>query len=315
MVLIDLGCRCGLLLLLAGLSRGGAVRLAPVLAVGGLCGALSAASYAGVRALVPRLVRDEHLGRANAVLALGDQLPLLVGTVLVGPALGLLGPGGSVLVPAGMLAAALVVARGLPGRTRERYGPAAGPSSHRVPTAAVAVIALSTTYYLVYGPFETASPAFVREHLRAGQDVYSLLWALFGIGALATVPLGACLARRRPGLVNALGALVWGLVMLPVVALDVVPGVAALFLLGGAVWGPYTTVETTALQRWVDPALHGFVFGVQRSLLASAPPLGAALGALAVPTVGPAVVMGVSAGACALAGLIGLTSRDLRTGR
>jgi predicted MFS family arabinose efflux permease len=61
-------------------------------------------------------------------------------------------------------------------------------------------------------------------------------------------------------------------------------------------------VETSALQRWADPARHGAVFGLQRSLLATATPLGAALGALALDHTGPATVLGVSAGACALAG-------------
>ncbi|GAA3381776.1 hypothetical protein [Cryptosporangium minutisporangium] len=72
-------------------------------------------------------------------------------------------------------------------------------------------IALSTAYYFVYGPFESASPAFVRERLGAGEATYSVLWVLFGLGAVATLPLAARLGRRRPGLVNAAGALVKGL--------------------------------------------------------------------------------------------------------
>jgi hypothetical protein len=60
----------------------------------------------------------------------------------------------------------------------------------------VTLIGLSTAYYFVDGPFETASPSFVRTRLDSGEGVYSLLWALFGGGALATVPLGSWLARR-----------------------------------------------------------------------------------------------------------------------
>jgi hypothetical protein len=61
---------------------------------------------------------------------------------------------------------------------------------------------------------------------------------------------------------------------LPLPAVLVLGGIsgAVLFLVGGAVWGPYTAVEIGALQRWVEPGRHGAVFGLQRSLLATATP-------------------------------------------
>jgi predicted MFS family arabinose efflux permease len=112
--------------------------------------------------------------------------------------------------------------------------------------------------------------------------------------------------------VNALGALVWGLLMLPVLVVDTPQVAAALFLVGGLVWGPYTTVETSALQRWVDPARHGAVFGTQRALLATATPLGAACGALAVTPDRADVVLGAAAAGCAAAGLLALAHPGLR---
>jgi predicted MFS family arabinose efflux permease len=322
MMLADLSARASLLLLLLGASWGTrALPLLPVLVLGGIAGALSPATYAGVRWLVPRIVGEREVEQANAVVALSEQLPLLVGTALVGPSLGLLGPAASVLVPAGMLLVAAALALGLPepsttpsaavstGRHR------GGHPGRRWPPPAVALIALSTAYYFVYGPFETASPSWVRGRLDAGEGVYSLLWALFGFGALLTLSLGPLLARRRrPGLLNGLGALAWGLVMLPVVVVREPLLAGLVFFLGGVVWGPYTTIEASALQRWVDPARHGVVFGFQRSLLATATPLGAGLGALALEHVAPNVVLGISAAACTVAGLAALTSRDLRQG-
>ena len=141
---------------------------------------------------------------------------------------------------------------------------------------------------------------------------YGLLWALFGLGATLTLPTAARLARGRPGLVNALGAAVWGLVMLPLVVLDGTAGVAVLFLVGGAVWGPYATIETSALQRWVHPGRHGTAFGLQRGLLGTAAPAGAAVGAVALQYGAPHVVLGLSAATCALGGALALLDRDLR---
>ncbi|MFF5292040.1 MFS transporter [Paractinoplanes globisporus] len=323
LILLDLIGRAVLLLLLVLVSSpADKLPVLPVLVLGGLCGALAPASYAGVRWLVPRMVSSAELGRANAVVALGDQLPLMLGAAVAGPALALLGAATSMVLPAGMLllAAALTVA--LP-----RHVPAppwTAGDDHRPPSTAdrdatrrlqprvLAIIALSTAYYFAYGPFETASPPFVRDQLGATEGVYSLLWALFGLGALATLAAGPMLSRRLPGVVNAVGALVWGAVMLPITVVHDVPPAAVLFLVGGAIWGPYTTIETSALQRWVSPARHGAVFGLQRSLLSVATPLGAALAALALQEVAPRTVLAVSAGGCALAGALALTSRDLR---
>jgi predicted MFS family arabinose efflux permease len=321
LILLDLTGRAVLLLLLVLSSRqADTLPLLPVLVLGGLCGALAPASYAGVRWLVPRIVDTGQLGRANAVVALGDQLPLILGAALAGPSLALLGAATSMVVPAAMLLVAAALARTLPRPTpappptvgNHSRSPIDRDAARRLPPRVLALIALSTAYYFAYGPFETASPPFVRGQLGATEGAYSLLWALFGIGALATLIFGPLLSRRRPGAVNALGALVWGAVMLPIAVIhDVLPA-AVLFLVGGAIWGPYTTIETSALQRWVSPARHGAVFGLQRSLLSVATPLGAALASIALQYAVPRTVLAVSAGGCALAGVLASANRDLR---
>ena len=319
MILADVWLRALLLgALLLAAPRTGQVPLLPVLVLGGLCGALSPATYAGVRWLMPRVVPAERLGRANAVIAISDQLPLLLGAALVGPSLALMGPARSLGIPVVLLGIAVVFARRLPAAAVAGAPVAAADERppnvrFRMPAKVVALIALSTTYYLVYGPFETATPGYVRNSLDGGTASYGLLWTLFGLGAVATLPLGPMLAHRRPGLVNAVGALTWGLVMLPLLIVDDRTVAAVLFLLGGAIWGPYTTVETTALQRWVDPARHGAVFGLQRSLLATATPLGAACGAVALRPDNAHLLLALSAGTCVLAGAAALAHRGLRT--
>ena len=315
---IDLVGRGLLVTLMAISGRDGTLPLLPVLVLGGLAGGLSLATYAAVRSLIPRLVAGQQLGRANAVVALSDQMPLLLGAVLVGPSLVLLGPTASLLVAVIMLllavAMTLLLPRCGPGG-RQHHGTDTTTPVKRLPGHLVALISLSVAYYLVYGPFETATPLLVRDQLHGDEATYGVLWVLFGVGAVATLPLGPMLAQWRPGIVNAVGAVVWGLVMLPIAFVRDPIVVSVLFLLGGAVWGPYTTVETTAVHRWVDPSRHGAVFGLQRSLLASATPLGAALGALALTHASPALILGISAGGCSLAGLLALTSKGLRRSR
>jgi hypothetical protein len=320
---VDLAVRIALLLTLLGCGLGaGELPLVPVLVLGGLLGTASPATYAAVRWSVPRLVPDSHRGRANVVVGLGEQLPLVVSGALVGPSLAVLGPVGSLGVPAAMLAVAATQVHRLPAATSDAAagGPVAEPGApdaavRRLPARATALIALSVVYYAAYGPFETATPGFVRDRLHADHGTYGLLWALFGVGAILTLPTAALLARRRPGLVNALGAALWGLLMLPVIVLDDTLAVAAVFLLGGAVWGPYATVETSALQRWVHPSRHGTTFGLQRGLLGTATPAGAAVGAIGLQQLPPQTLLGISAAACLLAGSLALLHRDLRKGR
>jgi predicted MFS family arabinose efflux permease len=318
-VLVDMSARVVLLAALVLCANGGALPLVPVLVLGGLAGACGPATYAAVRWLVPRLVPDDLGGRANAVIAVSDQLPLLIGAALVGPALAVLSPATSLLVPIALLAAGGLLARRLPTRPGTEpsvpHNPSTVESRWRWPRRVVAIIALSTAYYLMYGPFETATPGLVRDRLNAGEAAYSLLWTVFGAGALLGLMAAPALAHRRAGFVNAGGALVWGLIMLPVALVTDLSATVALFAVGGLVWGPYTTVETHALQRWVNPSRHGVVFGLQRGVLATATPVGAAAGAIALEHAAAHLVLAVSAAACALAGLLALADTDLRTAR
>jgi MFS family permease len=318
---LDLAVRSVSLLFLlgAGLLTGG-LPLSVVLVAGGLSAAVSPATYAAIRWSVPRMVRREQLGRANTVVGLSEQLPLLAGGALVGPALAWLGPVVSVAVPAVMLLLAAALAGRLPTAAPTAAADkatSADPTRDdrprpRIPRRVTALILLSTAYYLAYGPFETAMPAFIRDRLHASPSVYSLVWAAFGLGAVAGLAAAPMLARGRPGLVNALGATLWGLVMLPVAVVGTVPGATALFLLGGVVWGPYTTVEAGAIQRWTPPSRHGAVFGLQRALLGTAAPTGAAIGAVAIQYAAPHLILALSAALCAVAGLLSLAHPNLR---
>ena len=108
-MLIDLAGRALLVTLMAMSGRDGTLPLLPVLVLGGLAGGLSLATYAAVRPPIPRLVARQQLARANAVVALSDQMPLLLGAALVGPSLVLFGPTASLLVAVIMLLLAVAL--------------------------------------------------------------------------------------------------------------------------------------------------------------------------------------------------------------
>jgi hypothetical protein len=262
------------------------------------------------------MVPDDQLPRANMLMAVGDQLPLLLGAALVGPALALLGVGTALVVPAALLALVAVLAPRLP-VTHGRELPVDRGSTEkrslwRLPVAVHALVGLSIVYYTAYGPFETVFPLFARDDLGSGAGGFGLVWATFGAGALATVGLAARLSRRHPGVWNAVGAIAWGLVTMPILVVSGTLPAAVVFLLSGAVWGPYSAIETTALHRLAPSSVHGRLFGTQRALLQSAAPAGAAIGIVATTAWSPGTVLFASMLGCTLAGCLALMVPGIR---
>ena len=177
----------------------------------------------------------------------------------------------------------------------------------------LALVSLSIAYYFAYGPFEPVLPFFVRDNLQGGANTFSVLWVAFGVGAVVGVALGPRLASlKRLGVVNAVGAIAWGVITLPLLFTHETWVAVLIYAVSGVVWGPYSTVETTALQRWTPASHHGRVFGTQRALLQSVLPVGAALGAVAVDHASAVVVLGVSLAGCSLAGLAALALPAMR---
>jgi hypothetical protein len=86
----------------------------------------------------------------------------------------------------------------------------------------------------------------------------------------------------------------------------------SLLFVGGLMWGPYTPMETTLLQRNIPKAQRGRVFGARSTLLIGGSPLGLATGGILLAFVPSTTVIALSAFACLLVGIIGLMSSTLR---
>jgi predicted MFS family arabinose efflux permease len=314
--------RIACLIALTICSWSGRYPLVVVLVLGGLSGAVVPISYAGARTLVPRLLPAKMLIRANSLLAVGDQAALVVGAAFVGPVLAAIGVGPALLAPVAMLVVAALFYLTLPpGNSADGDAlasaetAAAAPSKTRSPwrlRPVLGLVTLSAFYYFAYGPVEPVLPDFTRYHLHAGTGAYSLLWVAFGLGALVGLSQAARLNRYRPGVVNAAGTALWGLVTLPLVFCGSI--VPAMIVMGvsGIVWGPYLAVEATAPQRWTPPSLHGRLFGTQHAILAVASPLGAAAGSVALLALPSTEIITVAILACIVAGLAALTTRSIR---
>jgi predicted MFS family arabinose efflux permease len=273
-------------------------------------GALVPATDVGVRMVLPRLVGEAELERANALLSIGDQVSALVGPAFGGLLVGLIGAPPVLLLDAvSFLAmAALVWPLPDPPAPAAPQPPVRAPAIRAVlrdPTVRV-VFVVTLIYFLAYGPLEPALPLYSRDVLDGGASGYGLLWSAFGAGALlglATVPV---VSRLRPGLALAGNAMAWGATLLPLLVVTSIAPAMLVLAVGGLIWAPYVTLEASLLQRLVPAPLLGRAFGVRRAVTAAATPLGAAAGGLLLQDATPTAVIGASAVTCMLAGAVAL---------
>ena len=91
------------------------------------------------------------------------------------------------------------------------------------------------------------------------------------IGAFA---YGRLSARIRTSLLLRLVVVLSTAALLPMGFLPGTSVFAALALVTGMAWGPFNPLWNTVVQKRIDPALQGRVYGLQMSLVYAAPPLG-----------------------------------------
>jgi predicted MFS family arabinose efflux permease len=298
----------------------GALQLWHVFALVLLAGALSPATTTGVRVLVPHLVDDNDLDRANALTAASLQFSYLVGPVVAGFTVASLGGPWALLIDSFSFLLMSLLALTLPTITREAQVTGQAAANRWLGFGALfslryvpALTFLSLVFFFSYGPLEAALPLYSSEVLHANAGGYGLLWTGFGVGAFAGVLTLTRLARRwRPSIALPMIAVLWGALLLPLFYIRELP-LAMLFLaVAGASWAPYTPMETTLLQRLVPAEIRGQVFGARHSLVGAAAPLGAALGGVLLQYLSAPLVIAISGLACVLAGLGGLVSPSLR---
>jgi len=284
-----------------------------------LTGMLVPATEVGARSILPHLVEDHDLDAANMLGSFSLNLSLVVGPAIAGILVAAFGGPSALLIDAGTFAVMALVAITLPILERNRP-PAQAPLSERLGLRQLwnmKVVRLTTLLSLVfffsYGPLEAALPIYSHAVLQTDARGYGLLWSALALGALIGTLATTSLSKHvRLGVVLPLIALLWGVSLLPVVFNSNLWFACGLLLLGGLMWGPYTPMETTLLQRSIPTAQLGRVFGARSTLLTGGTPLGLAAGGIMLAFVPSTSVIGLSAFACILVGLGALASPAFR---
>ena len=284
-----------------------------------LAGMLVPATEVGSRSVLPELVEDQDLDAANMLWSFSLNLSLVVGPAVAGLLVASFGGPSVLLIDAVTFAVMALVAVTMPNLERsESLAPA--PLSERLGLRQLwdmkvvrNTTLLSLVFFFSYGPLEAAMPLYSDAILQTDARGYGLLWSALAVGALIGTLSSTMLSRRlRLGVALPLIALLWGASLLPMAFTNKLWLACSLLLLGGLMWGPYTPMETTLLQRTVPKEQLGRVFGARSTLLTAGSPLGLAVGGVLLAFVPATSVIAFSALACILVGLGGLLSPAFR---
>jgi MFS family permease len=285
-----------------------------------LAGMLVPATEVGSRSILPNLVEDEDLESVNMLWSFSLNFSLVIGPAMAGLLVASFGGPLVLLIDAGTFAVMTLATAAIP--IVERNQPRTEvPLSERVGLRQLwemkvvrNTTLLSLVFFFSYGPLEAALPLYSDAILRTDARGYGLLWSALAIGALIGTLSSTTLSKRlRLGLALPLIALLWGASLLPMAFIDTLWSACVLLFIGGLMWGPYTPMETTLLQRSIPKAQLGRVFGARSTLLTAGSPLGLAAGGILLALVPSPIVIAFSALACILVGLSGLVSPAFRS--
>jgi MFS family permease len=318
-IAIDNGLRSLIIGLIPGLYWLGLLDLWLLFGLTFFAGMLAPATEIGSRTVLPELVADQDLEAANMLWSFNLNFSLVIGPAVAGLLVASFGGPSVLLLDAGTFAVMALAAVTLP--TLKRAKPAVRtPLAERLGLRQLwsmkpvrLTTLLSLVFFFSYGPLEAALPLYSGVVLQTDARGYGLLWSALAVGALIGTLSSTALSKRlRLSVGLPLIALLWGASLLPMaIVTDLWLAVGLLFL-GGLMWGPYTPMETTLLQRTIPKSQLGRVFGARSTLLTGGSPLGLAVGGLLLAFAPSTLVIALSAVACILVGLGGLLSPSFR---
>jgi MFS family permease len=280
-----------LLGILAAAGRAPGWTLPLLAAVAGLTGPLATGGYTS---MIPLLVPERLLARANALEASSFNTAAIAGPAVAGALAATAGPAWAVLAEAALAALALPAIARLPriavpagGRPASLAASIRQGLRHLARTPELRGVTVATAVGMAGSGLLTLAMPFWAERLGTGRASSGYLWAALEAGAIA----GALAAARPtagwpPQRVVLAGIGLFGLI---VVAWPLAPAFTvalALVALAGLVEGPAFAATFTTRQRWSPPALRGQIFTTAASLKLGAFAVGSALAGPALARAG-----------------------------
>ncbi|HWH35835.1 MAG TPA: MFS transporter [Acidimicrobiales bacterium] len=281
-------------------------------------GLIEALATASVDALPPRLVGDDDLVAANALLGASEDFAIVVGPVVAAGVNAMWGLPGAFAVDAATFAVGAAVAARLDVAPVVQGGGGDRSTWREVGEGARLAwrtrglrwtFAVVVATYAVWGVFGVLEPLYVRDVLGQPDTTFALIQTVFGLGLVGA---GLVLATRgqalaRPRVVAAATVVSGAAAVVYIGTRSLVVALIGVFFWGACV-GFFYAPAKTLLQRYTPVAAHGRILSINQSLEPLSDLVVTPLAALAL--VGADVrLVGVGAGAVlAAAGLVALVT-------
>src|SRR6266545_4744332 len=287
--------------LLAILAAAGRAPGWALLLLAALAGLTAPLATGGFTSMIPSLVPERLLLKANALEASSFNTAAIAGPALAGAVAAGQGPAAAVALEAALSGLALLAIVRLPRVARVASRANASMAAtirqglrHLAGTPVLRGVTVATTVALGGLGLLTLALPFLAERLGAGQAGAGYLWAALEAGGMA----GALAAARwqgawQPQRVVLAGLALQGLVMVSWPLAGSFPVALLLVALAGLVEGPAFAALFATRQRYTPPGLRGQIFTTGASLKVGAFAVGSALA-------GPAVTVGGVGGALLL---------------
>lgn len=272
----------------AALVLGSQIEIWHLVVAGALFGAVDAIFYPAINTIVARLVAEDRLGPANAVLQATHQLMHTIGPAIAGFAIAIIGIGAAFVIDAAsflVAAVAIWLVRSVravespaagSGRATETHLPDVTASPEPRPRTSVGaslvegarivmgdpvmrmLVLLSTAFNVAFtGPVVVGLPWLVQFRFGGDPSTLGALLGAFGGGSLIGVVL-AGIAPRRRGLGSLVLAVALGLGLgLAAIGLVAAPAVAVILLLIGIGNGYLNVSIVSWAQARTEPHLLG----------------------------------------------------------
>ena len=279
-------------------------------------GLIEALASASLDAVPPRIVPDDQLVRANALLGGAQDVAIVLGPLAAAAVNVRWGLEGAFVADAatflvGALVALRIQIEPVPRRTGDEHATStwhelrAGMSLARRTRGLRWTLTVASCVYLLWAVFGVLEPLYVRDVLGGSDSMFALLQTVFGVGLVLTGLVLAVVGERiaRPRYV-ALAMVVSGITA--AIYLGTESEVVA--FVGVFLWGVDTAfffVPTrTLLQRYAPNAFHGRVLSLNQSLEPSAGIVATPLAAVALGVVGVQTLGIVAGGLATLGGIV-----------
>jgi predicted MFS family arabinose efflux permease len=266
-----------------------------MVAIAFLAGLMWPLSFGGYTSLIPVIVPEPLLSRANAIEASSFNVALIAGPLLAGAIAAAAGPEATVLTEAGLTAATLLL---LVGFDRLDSGPVREADSlmqvvREGLRALVAVPQLFGTSVagslnlMGAGFLTVAFPFFCVEHLGVERTASAALWAAFAVGStVGALGLVRLQRGREPHVIVMVSLVTFGVLMLSWPLARSLPVALVLVAIAAVADGPGLAATFAVRQDWAPRDLQGQIFTTAAGLKVGAFALGAAVAGPLVTGIG-----------------------------